>query len=143
MATLTSKSVSHDRLLHVAVGAGQIVLATFFAAMASLKLLMREERLVEIMAWTETLPLPLVRGLGVLELIGAIAVAIPAVTRAPQRIVGIAALSFLTLMASASIIHIARGELRMVAVNIAVGALAAFVAWGRLTHEPIESSGRY
>lgn len=143
MAIVISKSSGHDRVLHVVVGMGQVVLATFFAAMALLKLLMSAERLVEVMAWTETVPLAMVRGLGVIELVGAVAVALPAVTRAPQRIVGMAALGFLTLMSSAAIIHIARGEYRMVALNVAIGSLAAFVAWGRLTHEPLEDDLRH
>jgi len=140
MGTILSRSISHERLLHFSVWSAQIMLASFFAAMASLKLLLPVDRLVEVMAWTETLPLAFVRGLGVAELLGAIVVAAPAVTRTPQRIVGFAAVGFLTLMASAAVIHIARSELRMVALNLAIGALAAFVAWGRLMHEPLETS---
>jgi hypothetical protein len=44
-------------------------------------------------------------------------------------------------MTAAMFIHIARQEYRMVALNIAVGALAAFVAWGRLYHAPLEEQG--
>ncbi|HEY6880547.1 MAG TPA: DoxX family protein [Polyangiales bacterium] len=138
MATIASRSLSHERLLHFSTWVAQDLLAFFFTVTASLKLLLDDDRLVEIMAWTESLPRVAVRGFGVIELLGAIAVAAPAVTRAPQRIVGYAALGFLTLMASAMIIHIARGEYRMVALNLAVGMLAAFVAWGRLLHSPIE-----
>jgi putative oxidoreductase len=138
MATIASRSVSNERLLHFASWLAQDLLAFFFTVTASLKLVLDADRLVEIMAWTGSLPLGVVRGFGAIELLGAIAVAAPAVTRAPQRIVGWAATSFLTLMACAMIIHIARGEYRMVALNFAVGALAAFVAWGRLMHEPIE-----
>jgi putative oxidoreductase len=140
MATIISGHISNERLLHFSVWAAQALLATFFAAMASLKLLLHAERLVEIMAWAETVPLPLVRLLGAIELLGAIAVAAPAVTRAPQRVVGYSALGFLTLMMSAAIIHIARGELRMLTINLGVAALAAFVAWGRLAHKPLEVS---
>jgi DoxX-like family len=95
---------------------------------------------VEVMAWAASVPLPLVRGLGVCELLAAVAIAAPAVTRAPQRVVGWSATFFATLMAAAAIVHLARGELRMIVVNLLVLALAAFVAWGRLTHEPLEAS---
>lgn len=138
MATLMPRHVAHERLLHVGVGIAQLTLASFFTVMALLKLLLEPTRLVEIMAWTETLPLPVVRSLGLLELVGSIAVAAPAVTRLPQRIVGSAALAFLTLMMSAAIIHVARGEYRMVALNLSVACVAAFVAWGRLMHAPLE-----
>ena len=139
MSTLISKSVAQERLLHVSVGLAQIVLATIFASMALLKLMMPPERLVETMHWTEQLPLALVRGFGVLEFVAAVAVAAPAVTRLPQRIVGFTSLAFLTLMTSAAIVHTIRGEFRMVAVNAAIAALAGFVAWGRLMQEPLES----
>ncbi|MDB4973651.1 MAG: hypothetical protein JWN48_1992 [Myxococcaceae bacterium] len=138
MTAIISKSVALERLLHVSVGMGQMLLASFFAGMAALKLLIEPERLVELMSWTEPLPLPLIRTLGAIELLGAILVTVPAVTRTPQRIVGGAALGFLTLMASGLVIHLVRGELRMILVNLVVGALAAFVAWGRLMHEPLE-----
>ena len=139
MSTLISKSVAQERLLHVSVGLAQIVLATIFAAMALLKLMMPPERLVETMHWTEQLPVALVRGFGALEFIAAVVVAAPAVTRLPQRIVGFTSLAFLTLMTSAAIVNTIRGEFRMVAINAAIAALAGFVAWGRLMQEPLES----
>jgi hypothetical protein len=138
MATIASRSVSNERLLHFASWVAQDLLAFFFTVTASLKLVLDADRLVEIMAWTGSLPIQLVRGFGAIELLGAIAVAAPAVTRAPQRIVGWAATAFMTLMACAMIIHVARGEYRMVALNLVVGGIAAFVAWSRLMHEPIE-----
>ncbi len=138
MATIAHRSVSNERLLHFASWIAQDLLAFFFTVTASLKLVLDADRLVEIMAWTGSMPLSLVRGFGAIELLGAIAVAAPAVTRAPQRIVGWAATGFSTLMACAMVIHVSRGEYRMIALNLAVGTLAAFVAWGRLLHEPIE-----
>jgi hypothetical protein len=141
MATIASRSVSNERLLHFSTWLAQDLLAFFFTVTASLKLVLDSERLVEVMAWTGSLPMAMVRGFGAIELLGAIAVAAPAVTRAPQRIVGYAALGFLSLMTAAMFIHIARQEYRMVALNIAVGALAAFVAWGRLYHAPLEEQG--
>ena len=139
MSTMISKSVAQERLLHVGVGLAQVVLATIFAAMALLKLMMPAERLVETMAWTATLPVALVRGFGVLEFVAAVAVAAPAVTRLPQRIVGFTALTFLTLMISAAIVNTVHGGFRMAIMNLAIAALAGFVAWGRLMQEPLES----
>jgi hypothetical protein len=142
MATIASRSVSNERLLHFASWVAQDVLAFFFTVTASLKLVLDADRLIEIMAWTGSLPMTLVRGFGAIELLGAIAVAAPAVTRVPQRIVGYAAVGFTTLMACAMVIHVARGEYRMVALNLAIGALAAFVAWSRLYHAPLEQADR-
>ena len=138
MRTSISGHVSHERIFHFAVWGGQILLASCFAVTAWLKLALHSERLVEVMAWTASLPLPLVRTLGAVELLAAIVVAAPTVTRTPQRIVGWTAVALAALMGAAALVHIARGELRMLPINFAVGALAAFVAWARLTHEPLE-----
>lgn len=143
MSTIVSGHVAQERLLHYAVWGAQLLLSLFFAAMGVLKLVTEAERLVEIMAWTASVPLPLVRALGLCELLGAIVVAAPVVTRTPQRIVGYTALFFLTLMTSAAIVHISRGELRMLAVNVTVAAVAAFVVWGRLAHQPLEEADQH
>jgi len=138
MATFISGHVSSARLLHFSVWTAQLVLASFFGAMAVLKLMPQYDRVVELMAWAGSVPETFVRMLGVVELLGAIAIAAPAVTHLPQRVVGYTAVFFVTLMSAATIIHIARGEPRMLIINVSVGALAAFVAWGRLAHKPLE-----
>jgi succinate-acetate transporter protein len=138
MRTPTSRHVSRERLLHYALWCTQLSIAGVFTGMALVKLMTPPDRLVEIMAWTAHVPLALVIALGVLELLGAIAVAAPAVTRVPQRIVGFVALIFLALMVAEAIVHIQRGELRLLAFNGAVGVLCALVAWGRLTHKGLE-----
>lgn len=130
-----------DRPLHFAVWGAQMLLASYFAFTASLKLLLHYDRVIEIMAWAAAFPPSMVRAIGGLELLAAIIVAAPVVTRAPQRVVGWTAVGFVTLMAVATAIHVALGELRMVPVTLAVGAVASFVAWGRLAHEPLESEG--
>jgi hypothetical protein len=138
MATILSKHVASERSLHFAVWGAQTLLACFFAAMAVLKLLLHHDRLIEIMPWAANLPQYQIRTLGALELVAAMVVAAPAVTRALQRVVGWTAVGFGALMIVSAAVHIARGELRMIPVSLAVAALAAFVAWGRLTHNPLE-----
>src|SRR5688572_5383794 len=134
-----STHLSSERSLHFAVWGAQMVLASFFAATAVLKLLLHHERLIEIMPWAASLPESLVRTIGVCELLAAMLVAAPAVTRPPQRVVGWTAVAFVALMVVSTIIHLARGELRMIPVSLVVGALAGFVAWGRLAHNPLEA----
>jgi hypothetical protein len=128
-----------ERSLHFTVWGAQMLLASFFALTASLKLVLHYDRLVEIMAWAASVPPPMVRVLGVCELLAAIVVAAPVVTRAPQRVVGWTAVGLGSLMAVATAVHIGHGELRMAAINLAVAALAGFVAWGRLAHDPLET----
>jgi hypothetical protein len=40
-------------------------------------------------------------------------------------------------MALAMIFHLTRGETSALGINLALGALAAFVAWGRFREAPI------
>ena len=138
MPTAIHGHVSSERLLHLVLWFAQGVLAVVFTALALLKLLSERERLVEIMAWTERVPQALVYTLGGLELIGAFLVAAPAVTRTPQRIVGWTAVGFCTLMSAATLVHAWLGELRMIPLTFTFAFLSAFVAWGRLTHKPLE-----
>jgi hypothetical protein len=118
------------------------LLAGSFAALGLLKLLSHPDRLIETMSWTETVPLWCLYVLGSIELIGAALVSAPAVTRTPQRVVGYTAIGFVALMLAATVVHMGLGEWRVVPVNLAIAAAAGLVAWGRLTHKPIESEGQ-
>lgn len=139
MPTALHGHVSSERLLHHVLWFAQGLLAATFAVMALLKLLTERDRLVEIMAWTGSTPSWLVYTLGTLELIGAFLVAAPAVTRTPQRIVGVTAAVFCALMVLATVLHALNAELRLVPVTLALAGLSAFVAWGRITHKPLEA----
>jgi hypothetical protein len=143
MGSVTSGWHGNERVWHFALWSAQLLLAGFFAAMALMKLLTAPDRLIEIAAWAERVPAWLVYMLGGLELIGAALVAAPAVTPTPQRIVGGTALAFTALMLAAAIVHLGRGDLGPLSINFVVAALAAFVAWGRLLHRPLEVDGRY
>jgi putative oxidoreductase len=43
----------------------------------------------------------------------------------------------LTIMILAALFHVSHGEFGMLPINFVLGALAAFVAWGRLMKAPI------
>lgn len=138
MSTAIHGRIGSDRVLHIVLWCAQALLGATFAALALLKLLSQRDRLVEIMHWTASTPQWFVYGLGALELIGAFLIALPAVTRMPQLVVGWTAVAFCTLMTAATWVHVWLGELRMIPLTVAVALLAAFVAWGRITHAPLE-----
>jgi DoxX-like family len=142
MATTNFRYLGRERLLHVSVGIGQVALAFYFTISGLVKLLLEPAARVEIMPWTHGLPALFVHTLGAVELALAVGVALPAVTYGPQRVVGSAALSCATLLTAGVIVHVLHGELRMAVVSAAMAALAAFVAWGRLMHAPVEEAGR-
>jgi putative oxidoreductase len=86
---------------------------------------------------TGDVPRWLVRFIGTSELLGALGLILPAAMRIKPVLTGFAALGLLTIMVLAALFHASRGEFGMLRVNSVLGALAAFVAWGRLKKAPI------
>ena len=81
--------------------------------------------------WAASLPVPLLRFIGVVELAGALGVILPAATRIQPRLTPLAAAGLATIMVLAIPFHLMRGEMKEIVINLVLGALAAFVAWGR------------
>jgi putative oxidoreductase len=132
MATIASSHThGHQRALRGALWTAQVVLATTFATLGIIKLAFPMERVIESMSWAAAMPGLLVRGIGVLELAGAVAIMLPNASRSLGRALFSAAVALSALMILAALVHIARGEYRMLPINLALGALAVFVAWGR------------
>jgi hypothetical protein len=61
---------------------------------------------------------------------GAVGLILPAVTKIATVLVPLAATGLAITMVLATVVHLRRGETRIV-VNLVLLALAAFVAWGR------------
>ena len=88
-------------------------------------------------AWAADLPVALVRFIGACELTGAIGVILPAATRIRPSLTPLAAAGLATIMALAMVFHLFREEAGALPFNLGLGALAAFVAWGRTSKAPI------
>jgi len=88
-------------------------------------------------AWAPQLPLALVRFIGVSEFLGAVGLILPALTKIKPFLTPLAALGLLTIMILAMGFHVSRGEAGALPVNMVLGGLAAFVAWGRTSKVPI------
>ncbi|MFF3442065.1 DoxX family protein [Streptosporangium sp. NPDC002721] len=86
--------------------------------------------------WTGDVGAPFVKTLGVLELLAAVGLILPAVLGVVPVLVPVTALCWVLLMTGAMITHGRRGEFGFVVLNLAYLALAAFIAWGRLGPEP-------
>ena len=88
-------------------------------------------------AWAPQLPLALVRFIGISEFLGAVGLILPALTKIKPFLTPLAALGLLTIMILAMGFHVSRGEAGALPVNMVLGGLAAFVAWGRTSKVPI------
>jgi hypothetical protein len=81
--------------------------------------------------WTGDAGPGFVRTLGVLELLAAVGLVLPAVTGIAPVLVPVTATCWVLLMIGAMITHVRYGGYRFVVLNLAYLAVAAFVAWGR------------
>ena len=76
--------------------------------------------------------------IGASELLGAIGLILPAALRIVPKLTGFAGAALALVMVLAAGEHILAGEFSHVPVNVVLGGIAAFVAWGRLAAAPIE-----
>jgi hypothetical protein len=69
--------------------------------------------------------------IGVLEILGALGLILPAVLDLAPILVPLAATGLALVMVGASVTHYRRGERPMIAINAVLFVLAVIVAWGR------------
>ena len=108
------------------------LLALAFLAAGTFKVSQSKEKLAAAgMAWTEDFSQPMIKTIGVLEILGAVGLILPAVLDIAPVLVPLAATGLALVMVGASITHYRRGETQMIAINAVLFALAVIVAWGR------------
>ncbi|MFG6196327.1 DoxX family protein [Nonomuraea sp. JJY05] len=81
--------------------------------------------------WTADVGAGFVRTLGVLELLAAVGLILPAALDIAPVLVPVTAVCWVLLMVGAMITHGRRGEYAFVVLNLVYLAVAAFIAWGR------------
>jgi len=82
-------------------------------------------------SWTADASVGFVKTLGVLELLAAVGLILPAVVDIAPVIVPVTAVCWVLLMVGAMITHGRLGQFKLVMLNSVYLALAGFVAWGR------------
>jgi uncharacterized membrane protein YphA (DoxX/SURF4 family) len=89
-------------------------------------------------AWFSAVPQGLVVFIGVSEGLGGIGLILPAMTGVKPKLTPFAAIGLTLIMILAAIFHIVRGEYSFfLPVNLVLGGVAAFIAYGRLIVRPI------
>src|SRR5262245_35182591 len=84
-------------------------------------------------AWMLDVPKRLLTTIGILEIIGAIALVLPWATGTAVWLTPLAAIAFVALMVFAALFHARRsGETPNLALNVVLGLIAAFIALGRI-----------
>ena len=81
--------------------------------------------------WVEDFPAWAVKAIGVLEVLAAVGLILPALTGVAPMLTPLAAVGIGLLMAGAGVVHFRRGEFAFIGVIAVLFVAAAFVAWGR------------
>jgi hypothetical protein len=81
-----------------------------------------------MMGWVDTTPMPLVRTIGALEVLGAIGLILPPLTGILPGLAVAAAIGFVIIQIGAIAVHARRGEINVIGFNVALLVLACLAA---------------
>jgi uncharacterized membrane protein YphA (DoxX/SURF4 family) len=123
--------------MNIALWIIQGLLAALFLFAGGMKLVMPIEEMTKQIA----MPGLFLRFIGVCEVLGAIGLILPGLTRIQPQLTPLAAAGLAIIMIGATVVTVMIGDIATALMPLAVGIFAAFVAYGRwrLTSLPIES----
>jgi len=124
---------------NIALWIAQTVLALLFLMAGFQKAFRPLDLVAQSINWVADVSPRLVRFIGVSELLGALGLILPSLTRVQPRLTVLAALGIALIMVFAMIFHVSRGEFFALPMNATFFALSAFVVYGRWKWAPIAS----
>lgn len=104
------------------------ILTALYLAAGSQKALLPAEKIAKNFPWSESIGLRNTRIVGVLEFIGAVGLIVPALTGIVPILSAFAAVGLVLVQLCAIILHLRRGEAKVLPFNVVLLLLAAFVA---------------
>jgi uncharacterized membrane protein YphA (DoxX/SURF4 family) len=107
------------------------LLAVAFLGAGLTKVFQPKEKLAATMGWVEDFSPGTVKLIGVLEVLAAIGLVLPAALDIVPVLVPLAAVGLVALMIGAALTHARRKETPMIVANLVLLVLAAVVVWGR------------
>jgi uncharacterized membrane protein YphA (DoxX/SURF4 family) len=108
------------------------VLAAAFLGAGVMKLSRPKEQLAASgMAWTEDFSAGTIKFIGLVEVLGAIGLVLPAALDIVPVLVPLAALGLVLTMVGAVVVHVRRKEVATMAPSLVLLVLAAVIVWGR------------
>ncbi|MFJ2257130.1 DoxX family protein [Streptomyces sp. NPDC087844] len=106
--------------------AGPLALVYLYGG--GVKVVRSREGLRPMMAWVDTTPMPAVRAIGVIEVLGAIGLILPPLTGTAPWLALAAAIGFVVLQIGATRVHLNLGD-RRIALNITLLVAAGATVW--------------
>jgi putative oxidoreductase len=137
MTMRVSGDASPSKALHLGLWVVQGLLGAMFLAIGAMKVTQPIPVLANTLGWPAAVPAPLVRVIGLAELLGGLGLILPAATGVKPMLTPLAGVGLAMVTLLAAIFHIRRGELGALPLPLVLGGLAAFVAWGRAAKAPI------
>ena len=118
--------------MNIALWIIQGLLALAFLGAGVPKLTQPIPTLAKRLPWAESFPLPLVRFIGLAEILGAIGLILPRALNIAPWLTGVAGIGLALVMLLSIGFHFMRNEANRIAPNIILMALAIVIAVGRL-----------
>lgn len=109
----------------------QAILAAMFAMSGLEKIIQPKDKLAGKYVWMQAFSQAAVRSIGVLELLGAIGLIVPAATGIAPVLTPLAATGLAVVMALAAVLHIRRKEVSALPIVAVLFVLTVLVAWLR------------
>lgn len=127
----STKQVRSGKILNIGLWVAQVCGALAFAASGSFKVLKPYDELLVTGAWVAHFTPLMIKGIGAVEVLGAIGLIVPSVTRIMPKLTVFAALGLVLVMLGAAATHVVIGEPDKAVPSVVLALLAAFIAWGR------------
>jgi putative oxidoreductase len=133
------QKLNRPKALHITLWVAQIILGGMFIIAGIMKSSQPIIDLSQTVPWAADVPVALVRFIGLSELLGGIGLILPSLLKIKPILTPVAAIGILIIMVFALLYHISKGETDVIGINIVLGMIAAFIAWGRLKKAAIHS----
>ena len=114
----------------------QWLFGVYFVAIGVLHFIV-PEGLPAPMEWMYDLSDTLHVVVGIAEILGGLGLILPSITRIRPQLTVYAAVGLMLVMVGAVVYHVDRGESQSVVTNVFIGAVMAFIAYGRSRLAPI------
>ncbi len=136
--TTDTLSAPRRNWMNIGLWVAQALLAIAYLAAGATKLFTPIDALGAMMTYVPTMPELFIRFVGLMEILGAIGLILPSLTRIMPVLTPAAAVGLSIVQVAAIILHATRGETAMsLPVNLVLLALSVFIIWGRTKKAPI------
>jgi hypothetical protein len=89
----------------------------------------QQQQLLPMMGWVDRVPMPLVRTIGALEVLGAAGLILPPATGIAPWLAVAAAAGLVLIQVGGIAVHLSRGEARLIGLNIGLLVTAGVAVW--------------